>query len=93
MSFSALSSTEFKITSLGNDNWYFSKDQSHELFAVGNKKLTNALMFKQVNKKNFLISITADSSTEASDDLQFFNNQSRLYPAPDMPPGFQLEKL
>ena len=36
-SLSALSSTEFKITSLGNDNWYFSKDQSHELFAVGTK--------------------------------------------------------
>ena len=74
----SLATGDFNLTTLGSDGWYFTKEQSHELYAMGNKKLTNASLF-QLNEEvsNLNLDYLRTSSKDASNDIQFFNNPEK----------------
>lgn len=75
---SNLSKIDFKATTFGQDGWYFSNMQNSESFALGNKKLTNALMIQMSDSNQYDIDYLRKSAQEETDDLQFFNNPKRF---------------
>lgn len=75
---SALNTAEFQRSALGKDGWNFTRDQSHEVYAVGNKKLTNAILFQAHENKEFVnLDYLKDRSLDSTNDIQFFNNPER----------------
>ena len=75
-----LNTGDFVETPLGDDKWFFAKNQSHEVYGVGNKKLTNSLLFQSIkDDENIDLDYLKNSGKEPKDDLQFYNFPNKYF--------------
>ena len=75
-----LNTGDFVETPLGDDKWFFAKNQSHEVYGVGNKKLTNSLLFQSIKDvENIDLDYLKNSGKEPKDDLQFYNFPNKYF--------------